>query len=153
MQNYMYSRSINWYIGIIFLYLLLFNINISAKDICNETNQEQVISNGENQQYIPPHKCVTIADDEKYKISDTVTSEEPEEVIKVIETSEVKESEEVEVKKVNETKEVEESVDEPVEDIATTEVIEEEKEHKVIIYIVVAVVIIFVIKGGYREKN
>lgn len=155
MQNSMYSRSINWYIGIILIYFILFNINISAKDVCNETDQEQVITNGENEQYIPPHKCVTISDDEKYEISSTsnVVSTNTAEVI---ETEELKESEAIEVEKVAENEEVvanNETADETEEIVVEEKVVEEKNYLYLVVYPVVIVLIILIIKGGHREKN
>lgn len=157
MQNCMYSRSINWYIGIILFCFLVFSVNISAKDICNETDQEQVITNGENEQYIPPHKCVTIADDEKYDISDAQSTTATNNSSETIVTEEISESEEISIEKTPEpvVEEAEETTaTEEVTVTSTEEIKEEEKTYLyLLIYPIITMIIILIIKGGHREKN
>lgn len=90
MQDTMHSRSKYWLAGLIVCFMPL---NVYAEEICNNSETEQIITDGVNEQYIPPHMCVSAN----------------------LETSEIKESSEViieeELIEINvETEEVESNV-------------------------------------------
>lgn len=138
----MHSRSKYWYTGIIFL--LLFQVNVEAKNICNNTNNEQVITDGENEQFIPPHMCVSVSED-------SYIVEEPEIVKQEVEPINIEtKTQEPEVKVEQENTKVQNTSPTTEKEVEETSIQEETKSYAILVIAPLVILVTYIIIRRYK---